>query len=52
MTIRTGPFQVQSAFVFFSNVRVVETAPYITLQPGLTNSGAFSLIYTQGATRS
>ena len=37
-----------SSYVLFSNVRVVEMAPYITVQPGLTNSGKFSLIYTQG----
>ena len=38
-----------SAFVYFSNVRVVELSPYVVVQPGLTNSLASSLIYTQGA---
>jgi hypothetical protein len=38
-----------SAFVYFSNVRVVELSPYIVVQPGLTNSLASNLIVTQGA---
>ena len=37
------------AFVYFSNVRVVELSPYILVQPGLTNSLASSLIVTQGS---
>ena len=39
-----------SAFVYFSNVRVVELSPYISLMPGLlTNNIANSLIVTQGS---
>ncbi len=36
-----------SAFVYFSNVRVVELSPYILVQPGLTNSLAKSLMVPQ-----
>jgi hypothetical protein len=35
------------AFAYFSNVRVVELSPYITVQPGLTNSGSRNLIVPQ-----
>jgi len=38
-----------SAFVYFSNVRVVELSPYILVQAGLTNSLANRLIVTQGS---
>jgi hypothetical protein len=38
-----------SAFVYYSNVRVVELSPYIALQPTLTNTTAYSLIRTQGS---
>jgi hypothetical protein len=41
-----------SAFVYFSNVRVVELSPYVVVQPGPTNSLATSLIVTQGASLS
>lgn len=37
-----------TAFVYFSNVRVVELSPYIVVQPGMTNSLATSLIRIQG----
>lgn len=38
-----------SAFVYYSNVRVVELSPYIVTQPGLAGSGAERLIVTQGS---
>lgn len=38
-----------SAFVYYSNVRVVELSPYILTQPGLTNSLANRLMVTQGS---
>jgi len=39
-----------SAFVYFSNVRVVELSPYLALQPGLlTNNLLNSMIRTQGS---
>jgi len=38
-----------SAFAYFSNVRVVELSPYMTLQAGLTNSGANRLLVAQGS---
>jgi hypothetical protein len=38
-----------SAFVYYSNVRVVEVSPYILVQSGLTNSLAANLIVTQGS---
>ena len=38
-----------SAFVYYSNVRVVEISPYIVTQPGLAGSGADRLIVTQGS---
>lgn len=36
-----------TAFVYFSNVRVVELSPYILAQPGLTNSQANNLLVAQ-----
>jgi len=36
-----------TAFVYFSNVRVVELSPYILAQPGLTNSLANNLLVAQ-----
>jgi hypothetical protein len=36
-----------TAFAYFSNVRVVRLSPYILVQAGLTNSGAASVIVTQ-----
>jgi hypothetical protein len=38
-----------SAFVYFSNVRVVELSPYILVQPGLATSLASIVIVTQGS---
>jgi hypothetical protein len=38
-----------SAFVYYSNVRVVELSPYIALQPGLMGTNIYNLIVTQGA---
>jgi hypothetical protein len=39
----------QSAFVYYSNVRVVELSPYIVLQPSLMGTNVYSLIRTQGS---
>lgn len=36
-----------TAFVYFSNVRVVELSPYILAQPGLTNSLSNNLLVAQ-----
>jgi hypothetical protein len=36
-----------TAFVYFSNVRVVELSPYILVQPGLTNSLTNNLLVAQ-----
>ena len=38
-----------SAFVYFSNVRVVELSPYILVQPGLTNSLAKSRLMVRSS---
>ena len=38
-----------SAFVYYSNVRVVELTPYIALQPSLAGTNIYSLIRTQGS---
>ena len=38
-----------SAFVYYSNIRVVKLSPYILTQPGLAGSLTNSLIVTQGS---
>jgi Immunoglobulin I-set domain len=45
----SDPLGQQSAFVYYSNVRVVELSPYIVLQPTLMGTNVYSLIRTQGA---
>jgi len=43
-----GNISDNRAFVYYSNVRVVELSPYITAQPALTNSSARSFILLPG----
>jgi hypothetical protein len=43
-----GNISDSRAFVYFSNVRVVELSPYITVQPALTNSTARNFILLPG----